>query len=134
VASLGGTTFTWYDGQDIESAIVFNVSDQILLQMVDYAISIFGNDLIAAHISSASQGSDNLQNIRNVLFSQQHFSSPAQKNILARACGGKNAWFKSVTHMEHVALHILAPNQGGISPALTSKINELLGWARTNYG
>jgi len=134
VASLGGTTFTWYDGQDIETAIVFNVNDHILLLMVDYAISIHGIDLIAAHISSTSQGSDNLQNIRNVLFSQQHSSSPSQRNILARACGGKNAWFKSVTHMEHVARHILGPNQGGISPALTSKINELLGWAQTTYG
>lgn len=134
VTSLGGTTFTWFDGQDIESAIVFNVSDQILLQMVDYAISVHGIDLIAAHVSSASQGADNLQNIRNVLFSQQHLSSPVQRNILARACGGKNAWFKSVTHMEHVALHILAPKNGGISPALTNKINELLGWAQTSHG
>lgn len=134
VASLGGSTFTWYEGQDIETAIVFNVNDAILLQMVDYAISVHGSALIAAHISSASQGSDTLDNIRNILFSQQHTASPIQRNTIARACGGKNAWFKSVSHMEHVALNILAPNFNGISPALTIKINDLLGWAQTTYG
>ncbi|MDX0760482.1 AAA family ATPase [Sinorhizobium medicae] len=134
VASLGGSTFTWYEGQDIETAIVFNVNDAILLQMVDYAISVHGSALIAAHISSASQGSDTLDNIRNILFSQQHTASAIQRATIARACGGKNAWFKSVSHMEHVALNILAPNFNGISPALTTKISDLLGWAQTTYG
>jgi hypothetical protein len=102
--------------------------------MVDYAIAVHGPALIAAHISSASQGSDSLENVRNILFAQQHTASPLQRSIIARACGGKNAWFKTVSHMEHVALNILAPNFNGITPALTTKINDLLGWAQTTYG
>ncbi|MBO9195955.1 AAA family ATPase [Rhizobium sp. 16-449-1b] len=134
VVALGGLTFTWDEGQDIETAIVFNVDDAALLQMIDYAISVHGIDLIAAHVSTASQGAETLDNLRAVLHSQQHSASALQRNILARACGGKNAWFKSVGHMEYVARHILAPNFAGATEPFKAKVNQLLIWAQNVHG
>lgn len=134
ITALGGTTFTWDANQDIETAIVFNVGEAILLQMIDYAISVHGAELIAAHISSASQGTDTVENIRAYLFSQQHSVSDAQRSIIARACGGKNAWFKTVGDMEHVARHILAPNFSGLTEPFKARVNQLLVWAQTIHG
>lgn len=131
---LGGPTFTWDEGQDIETAIVTNVSEPILLLMIDYAISVHGQQLVGDHVTSASQGSETVENLRALLHSDQHSITNEQRQIIARSAGGKNAWFKTVGHMENLARHVLAPNFTGVSEGFKSKVNALLVWAQTVHG
>ncbi|WP_274427298.1 ATP-dependent nuclease [Chelativorans sp. YIM 93263] len=134
VARLGGITFTWEDGQDIETAIVMNVSEGILLRLIDYAIVLHGFDFVGDHIKSASGGIETLENLRGLLYPQQHTITADQRAIIARAAGGKNAWFKSVGAMESVAREIIAPNFDGVTEDFKAKVNALLVWGQTFYG
>ncbi len=134
ITGLGGPTFTWDEEQDIETAIVTNVSEAILLLMIDYAISLHGQQLVGNHVTSASQGSETVENLRALLHSDQHSVTNEQRQIIARSAGGKNAWFKTVGHMEHLARNILAPNFTGVSEGFKAKVNALLVWAQTIHG
>lgn len=134
VTQLGCPTFTWDDGQDIETAIVANVNESILLQLIDYAISVHGQDLVDDHIKSASQGAETVENIRAILYSQQHTLTGDQRAVVARAAGGKNGWFKSVGLMEHVAKEILASKFAGVTEGFKARVNNLLIWAQTVHG
>tara|TARA_R110000772_G_scaffold171189_1_gene283203 strand:- start:3739 stop:5472 length:1734 start_codon:yes stop_codon:yes gene_type:complete len=132
--SLGGVTFTWDEGQSIETAIINGVGDATLLKLIDYAIAEHGHDLIAAHIQSASDNQENVENLRALLHSPNHTVDAAQRSFIVTASGRKkNSWFKTVGRMEHVAREILAPNFSDASESLKGRVNAPLVWAQTAY-
>ncbi|WP_057460969.1 ATP-binding protein [Pseudovibrio sp. POLY-S9] len=132
-ANYNGSTFTWSAGQSIETALILGASDTVILQMIDYAISEHGEELITAHIQSASQNAHTLQGLRALLNSPDHSINTGQKAVIVTACSGKNAWFKTVRHMEHVSRYIIAPNFGTLTSELQSQINGVLFWAQTHH-
>lgn len=129
-----GVTFTWGPGQSIETALVTGASEPILYQMIDYAISEHGPELITAHIQTASQGAETLEGLRVILNSPQHVLNDGQRAIIATATGLGKGWFKSVRYMEHVARNIIAPNFQSLKPELQQQINAVLIWAQTRHG
>ena len=130
-----GATFTWHAGQSLEAAIVGNTGDATLLILLDYAIAEHGQDMIAAHVQSASANQETIDNLRAILHSPQHVISPAQRDVIVTACTTKkNPWFKTVGRMEHVARNVLAPNFGNVSEDFQNRVNALLAWAQTPHG
>jgi len=132
---LGGGTFTWEAGQSLEAAIIGNVGDATLLALLDYAIAEHGQDLVAAHIQSASGNQETVENLRALLHSPQHTITPAQREVVVAACTTKrNPWFKSVGRMEYVSNKILALNFADVSESFRNRVNVLLGWAQAPHG
>ena len=128
---LGGGTFTWDAGQSLEAAIFNNVGDATLLAMLDYAIIEHGQEMVAAHIQSASGNQETVENLRALLHSPQHTITPAQRAVLVTASTNKsNPWFKSVGRMEHVASRILALNFADVREDFRNRVNALIGWAQ----
>lgn len=127
---LGGSTFTWEAGQSLEAAIINNVGEATLLAALDYAIAEHGQEIVAAHIQSASGNQETVENLRALLHSPQHTITPAQRTTLLAACTTKNnPWFKSVGRMEHIAGSILALNFADVREDFWNRVNALLGWA-----
>lgn len=134
LAGLNGATLTWNEGQSIETALIQGASDGLVLQMIDFAILEHGQELIAAHVQTASANTDNLENLRALLHSAEDTITAEQRRIISEASGGKRGWFKSVRHMEHVARELIAPNFANLSQDLKDKINAVLIWAQTRNG
>lgn len=132
--NIGGETIKWDHGQDIETAIIMNVSNALLLKLLDYAVSSHGVQLVNSHLTSASQGLLNEAGLRGLLMVPNQQLSADQLGWIAKAAGGKNGWFKSIRYMEHIAYDILAPNWVELSNHFQTKINALLNWVQTSHG
>ncbi|MBC55306.1 MAG: ATP-dependent endonuclease [Confluentimicrobium sp.] len=130
-----GVTFTWHAGQSLEAAIIGNIGDATLLVLLDYAIAEHGQEMVAAHVQSASANQESIENLRAILHSPQQIISPAQRDIIVAACTTKrNPWFKTIGRMEYVARNVLAPNFGNVSEDFQNRVNALLAWAQTLHG
>lgn len=119
-----GTVFKWAPGQALEHAIFHGVSDAAVHRLLERAIEIHGDELIAEHISAASQGLVTLLTCRGPV-------SPATRQILAVASKWKkNAWFKTVTWMEEAARDIIAPDMANATAAFQGVVGNIYQWCR----
>ena len=119
-----GTVFKWAPGQALEHAIFHGVSDAAVHRLLERAIEIHGEELIAEHISAASQGLVTLVTCRGPV-------SPATRQILAAASKWKkNAWFKTVTWMEEAARDIIAPDMANATAAFQGVVGNIYQWCR----
>jgi hypothetical protein len=117
-----GTVFKWAPGQALEHAIFHGVSDAAVHRLLERAIEIHGEELIAEHISAASQGLVTLTTCRGPV-------NPATRQILAVASKWKkNAWFKTVTWMEEAARDIIAPDMANATPAFQGVVGNIYQW------
>jgi putative ATP-dependent endonuclease of OLD family len=92
------------------------------LQLIDHAITLMGEELVAAHISSASTGGVTLQNCREE-------QSPTVRLVLGKAAQSRqNAWFKSVGKMERIARDIVGPALSSGDPEFAGLLTALFGW------
>jgi len=119
-----GTVFKWAPGQALEHAIFHGVSDAAVHHLLERAIEIHGEELIAEHISAASQGLVTLATCRGPV-------NPATRQILAVASKWKkNAWFKTVTWMEEAARDIIAPDMANATAAFQGVVGKIYQWCR----
>ena len=117
-----GTVFKWAPGQALEHAIFHGVSDAAVHRLLERAIDIHGEELIAEHISAASQGLVSLATCRGPV-------SPVTRQILAVASKWKkNAWFKTVTWMKEAARDIIAPDMANATPAFQGVVGNVYQW------
>ena len=128
-----GQTFTWDAGQDIETALMLNGSDAVLVHLLDYAVHFHDQALVDAHIRSASGGTQTEQNIRAALTGLVPVGVP-ERQILAKAAGGKRGWFKTLRHMESVAFYIVGPHLASFTPAFQARVNALMAWVQQPHG
>lgn len=119
-----GTVFKWAPGQALEHAIFHGVSDAAVHRLLERAIELHGDELIAEHISAASQGLVTLVTCRGPV-------SPVTRQILAVASKWKkNAWFKTVTWMEEAARDIIAPDMANATAAFQGVVGNIYQWCR----
>jgi hypothetical protein len=119
-----GTVFKWAPGQALEQAIFHGVSDAAVRRLLERAIEIHGEELIAEHISAASQGLVTLATCRGPV-------SPATRQILAVASKWKkNAWFKTVTWMEEASRDIIAPDMPNATAAFQGVVGNIYQWCQ----
>jgi hypothetical protein len=128
-----GQTFTWDSGQDIEAALMLNGNDGVLLKLVDLAVQLHDAQFVNDHIGSASGGAHTLQSIRISLASQSPIAL-ADRQMLARAAGGRRGWFKTVRHMEAAAYQIVGPDFASFSPDFQARVNRLMAWVQQPHG
>jgi hypothetical protein len=124
----GGKVFKWRDGRTLEDELFLGLTVEAVGKLVDYAIELHGEDLIDAHIRSASTGNSSLQAIRSELFLDE--LSPDSRLILGRAARMRRAgWLKSVTWMEHAAREIVGPDLAEADAGFRAIVESLFSWA-----
>jgi hypothetical protein len=136
--SEGGRIFFWQDGRSIEDEIFHSVCDATVVQIVEYARRIHGDDLINAHLKTVSQNDFSID-AYVAAFTPNTGTEQQRKTArqwIAKASKGskeKNtSWFKNVSAMEHIGREIIAPNLAEADPIFCQKINDIFAWAESN--
>ena len=133
--SKGGGLFFWQEGRSIEDEIFLSVCDTAVIQMVEYARKIHGDDLINQHLASVSQNNFSIAAYvsaftPNTGTEQQR--QTARQWIAAASKNKSNPWFKNVSAMEHISREIIAPNLAHSTPTFRQKVNDIFSWAESN--
>jgi putative ATP-dependent endonuclease of OLD family len=124
----GGKVFKWRDGRTLEDELFLSLTIEAVGKLVDYAIGLHGEDLVDAHIRSASNGSTNLGAIRSELLLDE--LSARSREILGHAARMRRAgWFKSVTWMEQASREIVGPDLAEADAGFRAIVESVFGWA-----
>lgn len=118
----GGAVFKWRAGCALEDELFCCLSDQVVLQLLDRAVSLFDQGLVDEHIKSASNGQITYAACAGAL------TVDLRKTLGAAARSKRGAWFKSVTRMEDVARDIVFPNLPTADTAFQGTIASLERW------
>lgn len=116
-----GAVFKWSDGYAIEGEIFACLSDEAVTELLQFAISVHGEELVVKHIETAIQGPADIQDWMGVL-------TDDQRETLAEAAN-HGSWFKRISIMEDAARNIIAPDLVDVQSDLTGVIDEIFKWA-----
>jgi hypothetical protein len=121
-ASQSGRVTAWRTGRTLEDELFLSLSDDAVLQLVEFAVELHGEDLIDANIKSASNGAFSLAVCRSSLTQNVRI-------VFGKASRTKKAgWFKSVTWMEQVAREIVAPDLSECDQDFSKAVFDLFEW------
>ncbi|AKA38031.1 ATP-dependent nuclease [Yersinia ruckeri] len=125
-----GEYITWREGRALEDELFLSLPDAGVDALLQRAIDLVEEDLVAAHIQTQSNGQLTLAQIRQ---QRQQLGVPyplATRQLLGLAARNRrNGWFKSVTKFEDVARDILGPYSQISEPEFVTLINRLYWWA-----
>ena len=98
------------------------------MKLLARAVELHGEDLVDAHIKSATNGAKALTDIQ--LEPLHDDLSAESRAVLGKAARTKKAgWFKTVTWMEDVARDIVGPDLESTTPDFQARIAEIFDWA-----
>lgn len=125
----GGEYITWREGRALEDELFLSLPDAGVDALLQRAIDLVEEDLVAAHIQTQSNGQLTLAQIRQ---QRQQLGVPyplATRQLLGLAARNRrNGWFKSVTKFEDVARDILGPYSQISEPEFVTLIKRLYWW------
>lgn len=123
-----GKVVRWRDGKTLEDELFQSLSDAAVLRMLAKAVDLHGEELIDAHLRTASNGG-------HTLASCQAEVSDESREILGEASRTKKAgWFKSVTWMEAIARDIVGPDLDDCDTDFAARVSDLFGWLEDGAG
>lgn len=120
---LGGTVFKWRTGKALEQEIFENLSDRAVLQLLERAVALHGEEYIADQLSSASGGEIKIEDCRAG-------QGTAVRDLLAGRAKSKAAWFKNVGYFEDITYDILLPDAPNWKPEFKAVVNDMAKWVR----
>jgi putative ATP-dependent endonuclease of OLD family len=121
-AKVRGKITAWREGRALEDELFLSLSDAAIKQLLEYAVELHGDELVDAHIRSASAGKSTLAACKADLTLEV-------RALLGVASRTKKAgWFKSVTWMEHAAREIVAPDLNNCDKEFSRVIYDLFRW------
>ncbi len=116
----GGRLFCWRAGKALEDELFASLSDRAVARLLEYAVSLYGEDKVNAHLASASTGQTNLSTCRTAV-------TPVSRQFMAQAAR-TGEWFKSVTKMEDAARDIVGPDLVNAEPGFQAIISTIIKW------
>jgi len=122
----GGQVFRWPSDWALEDAIFLSSPGKVIVDLLDYAMSLENGPKVDDQIRSASSGSFGFSDARQWASTNEIQPSTAGVLGLAARSGG---WFKQVAPYEHVVRNILSPNWMSLNANLTYTANALMTWA-----
>lgn len=125
----GGEFITWREGRALEDELFLSLPDAAVDTMLQRAMEFLDRDLIAAHISTQSQGRNSLDDILHLRQQQHHYSPEVRLLLALTSRNRKNGWYKSLTKFEILAREIVGPNYQGTEAGFTALIRHLFEWA-----
>lgn len=130
--AAGGHFISWRPTRALEDELFLSLSDTAVDSMLQLALEFVDHDLVAAQISSQSQGQTTLESI--ILLRQQHQAyTPEVRLLLALTSRNRrNGWFKSLTKFEMLANKVVGPNLQTAAPGFIALIHELFRWAHAS--
>jgi putative ATP-dependent endonuclease of the OLD family len=107
--------------------LFLSLTDDAVSELINLAVELHGEDLIDAHIKSASGNDFGLDEVRAE--AEDGYSNDTRL-VLALAARSKRAgWFKSVTWMESAARGIVGPDLPDADPEFRAIVQEIFDWA-----
>ena len=85
-----GSVFGWRKGMCLEDELFRSLPKEGVCSLVDFAVKLYGDSLVDAHIDSISNGSKNLKSVQKDMASQTDIST-ATRALLGRAAQRKMA-------------------------------------------
>lgn len=124
----GGKVVSWGSGRALEDELFANLSEDGAAKLLTRAIDLHGEELVDAHIKSASNGEKSLSIIQaNLLISG--LSMECRETLGKAARSKKAGWFKTVTWMEEVARDIVGPDLEASAAEFQTRIASIFAWA-----
>lgn len=120
---MGGMVFKWRPGKALEEEVFEGVSDTAVLQLLERAVELHGENYIAEQISSASGGTIKIADCRTA-------QGADVRALLAGRAKSKAAWFKNVGYFEDLTFEILVPDAKNWKPEFKQLVNEMAKWVR----
>ncbi len=125
--SAGGKVVAWGSGRALEDELFASLSEDSAMKMLARAVELHGDDLVDAHIKSATDGVKTLSDIQ--VEPLLYGLSAESRAILGKAARTKKAgWFKTVTWMEDVARDIVPPGLEAAAPDSQARIAGIFDW------
>lgn len=124
----GGKVVAWGSGRALEDELFASLSEDGAMKLLARAVELHGEDLVDAHIKSATDGAKALTDIQ--IEPLLDSLSAESRAILGKAARTKRAgWFKTVTWMEDVARDIVGPDLEAATPDFQARIADIFDWA-----
>ena len=124
----GGKVVAWGNGRALEDELFASLSEEGAINLLARAVELHGEDLVDAHIKSATNGAKALSDIQvEPLFEGLSTESRATLGKAART--KKAGWFKTVTWMEDVARDIVGPDLEAATPEFQTRIADIFDWS-----
>jgi hypothetical protein len=117
-----GAIFRWRDGCALEDELFASLPADAVTALLAQAVKLHGEELVGAHITSASGGKIALAACHKAV-------TPETRTCLAKACATKsNPWFKSVTAMEHCGREIVGPALAQCDAGFRAIVERIFAW------
>ncbi|WP_353614061.1 AAA family ATPase [Mangrovibacter phragmitis] len=128
--NAGGEFITWREGRALEDELFLSLPDAGVDALLQRAIDLVDEDLVASHIQAQSLGNITLAQIRHQRQQQGVPYTPATRQLLGHAARNRrNSWFKSVTKFENIARDILGPYIQLSDPTFVALLERIYRWA-----
>ncbi|EMB4856969.1 MULTISPECIES: ATP-dependent nuclease [Pseudomonas] len=128
--AVGGEFITWRENRALEDELFHSLPDGAVDAMLQHALEFLDDrELMAAHISTQSQGAVTLDGIEQQRQQQQPYPHNVRQVLALASRNRRNGWYKSLTKFEIVAREIVGPNYQATDPEFTALIRQLFGWA-----
>ena len=128
--AAGGKVIAWRAGRALEDELFLSLTNDAVSKLIDRAVELHGEELVDAHIKSASQDKKNLTIIQTeTLIDGIKTDSRLILGKASRTRTRKAGWFKSVTWMEDVARDIVGPDLAKADAGFKALIDDIFAWA-----
>lgn len=126
--AAGGKVIAWGNGRALEDELFASLSEGSAMKLLAQAVKLHGEELVDAHIKSATNGTKSLTDIQ---IEPLHGSLSAESRaVLGKAARAKKAgWFKTVTWMEDVARDIVGPGLEASAADFKARVAGIFDWA-----
>lgn len=125
----GGEIVTWRPGRALEDELFLSLPDLAVDALLQRAVDLLDEELVAAHIQTHSQGMITLAGIREMRAVGIPYTVEVRQALGLTARNRKNAWFKSLTKFEDLSRDIIGPHLQNVEAGFAALINRLYGWA-----
>lgn len=123
----GGFIYAWRVGHALEDEMFASVSGTTVGALLERAVELKGEELVDAHIRSASNGPVGIADVRMQI--QPLGVGLDTRMLLGRAARNKkNSWFKRVDYMEAIAREIIGPDYAGCAAEFRTVVDQLFVW------
>jgi len=130
----GGEVFACLEGGALEDDLFRSLSHEGVAALLARAVDLHGEELVAAHIESASNGRVKLDRILAEIDFAQEVSEENRKILAAAARSKKASWFKNVGDMEDAAREIIGPDLEHADKGFRDFVEDIFRWASKKSG
>jgi hypothetical protein len=117
-----GAIFKWRAGRALEDELFDALPSDAVTKLLEYAVTLHGEDLVGEHIKSISAGKLTLKDCRANI-------TKDIRACLTKACATKSAaWFKNVTAMEHCGREIVGPALAKCDAEFRAIVEGVFAW------